>query len=141
MEQRLTLVTLGVRDLERSVAFYRDGLGWAPWSGSGGDFMLFPLQGGFGLALYPRPTLAEDAGLKDARGWGGMTLAQNVASRAEVDAVLTRAVWAGGTLLRRAAEKEWGGYSGYFADPDGHPWEVAWNPHFEMKRGLLALRS
>jgi catechol 2,3-dioxygenase-like lactoylglutathione lyase family enzyme len=137
MEQKLTLVTLGVRDFERAVAFYREGLGWTPWPGSGGDFMLFPLRGGLGLALYPRQLLADDGGLEDARGWGGVTLAQNVASRGEVDSVLERAVAAGGTLLNPARDKEWGGYSGYFADPDGHAWEIAWNPHFKLKDGLL----
>jgi catechol 2,3-dioxygenase-like lactoylglutathione lyase family enzyme len=139
MDPRLHLVTLGVRDFDRAVRFYRDGLGWKPWRGSGGDFMLFPLRGGLGLALHPRDVLAEDAGVRPGRGWGGVTLAQNVASRQEVDATLDRAVRAGGALLKAAADKEWGGYSGYFADPDGHPWEIAWNPHFKLRGGVLDL--
>lgn len=137
MEQRLNLVTLGVHDLKRAVRFYGDGLGWEMWPGSGGDFALFPLAGGCGLALYPRRLLADDAGATDAGGFGGVTLAQNVSSPGEVDEILERAVAAGGTLLKGATEKEWGGYSGYFADPEGHPWEVAWNPHFRLRDGLL----
>src|SRR5437773_2735413 len=124
MDQRLTVVTLGVQDLERAVRFYRDGLGWRMWSGSAGDFALFALAGGIGLALYPRDLLAEDAGIANGAGAGAVTLAQNVESRAEVDRVLAKVVRAGGTVLRAATDKEWGGYSGYFGDPDGHPWEV-----------------
>jgi catechol 2,3-dioxygenase-like lactoylglutathione lyase family enzyme len=141
VEQRLTLVSLGVTDFDRALRFYRDGLGWRLWSGSGGDFAMFVLKGGMALALYPRPLLAEDAGLADAGGFGGITLAHNVASQAEVDALLGDAVKAGGRLLRAAMQKEWGGYSGYFADPEGHPWEVAWNPHFPLQDGMLSLKE
>ncbi len=132
MDPRLTVVTLGVRDLARAVRFYRDGLGWKPAIASD-HFMLFDL-GGAALALYPRDLLAEDAGLRPGGGaaFGGVTLAQNVRSRAEVDAVIAAAVAAGGTLLRAASEKAWGGYSGYFADPEGHPWEIAFHPGFRL---------
>lgn len=138
MQPRLNIVTLGVRDLSRAVGFYRDGLGWKP-AIAAGDFILFDL-GGVAVALYPRNLLAEDAGLTATDGFGGVTLAQNVASREDVDATLARACAAGATLLRAASEKEWGGYSGYFADPDGHPWEIAHNPLFKLdERGRLVL--
>lgn len=137
MDQRLTLVTLGVTDLERAVTFYRDGLGWRPWSGSGGDFTMFLLKGGMALALYPRHLLADDAGLPDRPGFGGITLAHNVETRGEVDELIGQAARCGGSILKRPSAKDWGGYSGYFADPDGHPWEVAWNPGFPLRDGLL----
>ena len=136
MEQRLTLVSLGVRDLDLALRFYRDGLGWRPWSGSGGDFALFVLKGGVGLALYPRHLLAADAGVADTEGFGGVTIAQNVEKREEVDALLAKAVAVGGVLLRPASEKPWG-YTGYFADPDGHPWEVACVPSLSLRDGML----
>ncbi len=138
MEQRLTLVTLGVSDFERGLRFYRDGLGWSLWSGSTGDFALFALRGGVGLALYPRSLLAADVGVADADGFGGVTIAQNVGSRGDVDALLAAAVAAGGRLLKAASEKPWG-YTGYFADPDGHPWEVAHVPSLPLRNGLLRL--
>lgn len=139
MEPRLNIVTLGVRDLPRAVAFYRDGLGWPQSSASAGDFAIFRLSTGTAVALYPRHLLAADAGVEDKGGFGGITLAQSVADKATVDLVLSRVVAAGGVLLRPAQEAEWGGYSGYFADPDGHPWEVAWNPFFVMEEGRLQL--
>jgi hypothetical protein len=139
MQPRLNIITLGVKDLAKAIRFYRDGLGWPLSSASVGDFALFKLTTGTALALYPRKLLAEDAKLKDYGGFGGITLAQNVATREEVDAVLSDAVKAGGSLLKAAREAEWGGYSGYFADPDGHPWEVAWNPFFELRGGNLVL--
>jgi catechol 2,3-dioxygenase-like lactoylglutathione lyase family enzyme len=137
MEPRFNVVTLGVRDFTRAVHFYRDGLGWKP-ALEAGDFVLFDL-GGVALALYPRDLLAEDAGLKSgSAAFGGVTLAQNVSSREEVDRVISGACAAGATLLRAASEKEWGGYSGYFADPDGHPWEIAHHPGFRLdKHGRL----
>jgi catechol 2,3-dioxygenase-like lactoylglutathione lyase family enzyme len=137
MEPRLNIVTLGVRDLDRALHFYRDGLGWKPAVESG-DFVLFDM-GGAALALYPHDLLAQDAGVSTGpRAFGGVTLAQNVRTRQEVDRTIASACAAGATLLRRASEKEWGGYSGYFADPDGHPWEVAHNPHFRLDdRGRL----
>ncbi len=136
MEPRLNIITLGVRDLAKAVAFYRDGLGWPQSSASVGDFAIFKLSTGTALALYPRHLLAADAKLKDG---GGFTLAQNVADKKTVDLVLSQAVKAGGVLLKPEREAEWGGYSGYFADPDGHPWEVAWNPFFVLEDGCLRL--
>lgn len=137
MDPRLDIVTLGVRDLGRAVRFYRDGLGWTP-AVEMGEFVLFQM-GGAALALHPHDLLAEDAGLSAGpRAFGGVTLAQNVASREEVDRTIAGACAAGATLLRAASEKDWGGYSGYFADPDGHPWEIAYNPHFRLDdRGRL----
>ncbi len=139
MDQRLNIVTLGVRDVDRAVRFYRDGLGWKP-ALELDDFILFQL-GWVALALHPRDLLAEDAGLTPGRrGFGGVTLAQNVASREDVDRVIASACAAGAVLLRAASEKEWGGYSGYFADPDGHPWEIAHNPRFTLdEQGRLVL--
>lgn len=132
MEPRISLITLGTHDLARAIRFYRDGLGW-PTSSAGGDDVAFFRTGGAILALYPRHLLAEDAQLDPAgSGFGGITLAHNVGSREQVDAVLAEAVAAGATLLKPARTAEWGGYSGYFADPDGYPWEVAWNPGFPL---------
>ena len=128
-----------MHDLARSIRFYRDGLGWPCSSASAGDFAIFALSTGTALALYPRRLLAADARLKDDGGFGGVTLAQNVSDRGEVDSVIAQAVKAGGRVLKPACEAEWGGYSGYFADPDGHPWEVAWNPHFKLRLGKLEL--
>ncbi len=139
MEPRLNIITLGVRDLARAIAFYRDGLGWPLSSASVGDFAIFKLATGTALALFPRQLLATDAKLKDGSGFGGITLAQNVADKESVDRVLAQAVTAGGVLLKSARKAEWGGYSGYFADPDGYPWEVAWNPFFVLAQGALQL--
>ena len=139
MEPRLHIITLGVRDLNRAVSFYRDGLGWPQSSASVGDFAIFKLSTGTALALYPRHLLAADANVTDSGGFGGITLAQNVPDKKTVDLVLSQAVKAGGVVLKTAQEAEWGGYSGYFADPDGHPWEVAWNPFFTIEEGHLQL--
>ena len=141
MEPRLNIVTLGVSNLEKAVTFYRDGLGWPQSSASVGDFSIFSLSTGTALALYPRNLLASDARVKDNGGFGGITLAQNVVSKVLVDKTLEQAVGAGAKLLKPAQEAEWGGYSGYFADLDGHPWEIAWNPYFELVRGKLKLPS
>ncbi len=131
MEQRLSVVTLGVADLARARRFYEQGLGWRRANES--EEIVFYQIGGVVLALYPRAALAEDAQLFDAgRGFGGITLAYNVREREQVDAVLKEAAAAGATILKSAREVFWGGYSGYFADPDGHPWEVAWNPHWTL---------
>ncbi len=131
MEQRLSVVTLGVADLERSRRFYEDGLGWR--RGNASDEIVFFQIGGAVLALFPRDALAEDAHLPaGGSGFGGVTLAYNARSREEVDAVLAEAAAAGATILKPAQDVFWGGYSGYFADPDGHPWEVAWNPHWTL---------
>jgi uncharacterized protein len=133
VEPRITLVTLGVRDLARALRFYRDGLGWLVSSASVENEVAFLHTGGAVLALWPRHLLAADAHLSDAgSGFGGIALAHNVARRELVDAALAAAAAAGGTILKPAEEAEWGGYSGYFADPDGFPWEVAWNPHWPL---------
>jgi catechol 2,3-dioxygenase-like lactoylglutathione lyase family enzyme len=132
MDQRLTVITLGVADVARARRFYCDGLGWTVAPGSSDDIVFIPV-GTIVLALYPRPLLAEDAGAAAVGGgFDGVTLAQNVRSKAEVDAALARAVAAGAQLARPAQEVFWGGYSGYFLDPDGHAWEVAYNPHWGL---------
>jgi catechol 2,3-dioxygenase-like lactoylglutathione lyase family enzyme len=125
MEQRISLITLGVADTARSRAFY-EALGWSGESPDG-DVVFFQ-AGGMILALWGRDKLAKDSAVADGCGWGGVTLAHNVASPAEVDAVLVQAEAAGATIARAGAATFWGGYSGVFVDPDGHPWEVAHNP-------------
>jgi catechol 2,3-dioxygenase-like lactoylglutathione lyase family enzyme len=130
VEQRVSLITLGVGDLARARAFY-EALGWATGAEPGDDVVFFP-AGGMIVALWDRGRLAEDSGVEDGGGWGGMTLAYNVRSPAEVDAVIDEARAAGATIPREGAETFWGGYSGVFVDPDGHPWEVAHNPHWTV---------
>jgi catechol 2,3-dioxygenase-like lactoylglutathione lyase family enzyme len=129
MQPRISLVTLGVSDIARSRAFY-EALGWAGQSPDGE--VVFIQAGGMILALWDRALLAADSTVTDSGGWGGVTLAHNVGSPAEVDAVLEEAEAAGATLGRPGAATEWGGYSGVFLDPDGHPWEVAHNPYWEL---------
>jgi len=126
MEQRLSLITLGVSDLARARAFY-EALGWRSPTDPADGVAFFP-SGGMVVALWSRDALAEDSAVDDPGGWGGVTLAHNVRSPAEVDAVLEEAERAGATIRRPGAETFWGGYSGVFIDPDGHPWEVAHNP-------------
>jgi uncharacterized protein len=130
MEQRVSLVTLGVADLERARAFY-EGLGWVTRAEAGDDVVFFQ-TGGMVVALWSREQLAEDSGVDDSSGWGGVTLAHNVRSPAEVDAVIEEAGRAGARIAREGAETFWGGYSGVFVDPDGHPWEVAHNPRWTI---------
>ena len=130
MEQRLSLVTLGVADLVRARTFY-ESLGWATHAGPDDDVVFFQ-TGGMIVALWGRGQLAEDSGVDDTGGWGGVTLALNVRSPAEVDAVIDEARTAGARIARAGAETFWGGYSGVFVDPDGHPWEVAHNPHWTI---------
>jgi catechol 2,3-dioxygenase-like lactoylglutathione lyase family enzyme len=130
MEQRVSLVTIGVSDLARSRAFY-EALDWRTGAGPDDDVVFFQ-AGGMIVALWDRAQLAEDSTVTDARGWGGITLAHNVRSPEEVDAVLAEAARAGGTIGRPGASTFWGGYSGVFLDPDGHPWEVAHNPHWTI---------
>lgn len=131
MEPRITFVTLAVTDPARSLAFYRDGLG-LPVEGEPGVLTVF-LMAGLRLALFPRDALAEDAGVPaGGEGFGGVTLSHNVRRRDEVDALLERAAAAGARVTRPARETFWGGYAGWFADPDGHLWEVAWNPKLEL---------
>jgi uncharacterized protein len=131
MEQRISIVTLGVADLERSRAFY-ERLGWQR-SVRGADGIAFYQAGGMALALYPRADLAQDANVSPGGdGFPGFAVAYNARSRAEVDAVLAEAQAAGGAIRKPAQEAFWGGYSGYFSDPDGFLWEVAWNPSFPI---------
>jgi catechol 2,3-dioxygenase-like lactoylglutathione lyase family enzyme len=126
MEQRLSLVTLGVADLAASRRFY-EALGWSSASDPELGVVFFQ-TGSMVLALWGRDELAKDSGVEDTGGWGGVTLAHNVRSPSEVDAVIAEARSAGATIAREGAETFWGGYSGAFIDPDGHPWEVAHNP-------------
>lgn len=134
MKPRLTVITLGVDDLERALAFYRDGLGLPSNGIVGREFeygavAFFELQGGLILALWPRTSIARDTGLPRMPGSPtDLTLGHNVRTREEVDALMQRAVGAGARVVKPAGATFWGGYSGYFQDPDGHLWEVAWNP-------------
>ncbi|HET6816039.1 MAG TPA: VOC family protein [Mycobacteriales bacterium] len=129
MEQRVSVITLGVADLGRAQQFY-DALGWRR-TGDDAD-VVFYQAGGSVFALWSRASLAEDSAVVDSGGWGGVTLAHNVASPVEVDAVIDEARAAGATIGREPAETFWGGYSGVFIDPDGHPWEVAHNPGWRL---------
>ncbi len=138
MKPRITLITLGVDDLERAVAFYRDGMG-LPTQGivgrkfEHGAVAFFGLQSGLKLALWSRDDLAHDTGLtKTPRSATEMSLGHNVGSQAEVDAVMEQAKRAGARIVKAAETTFWGGYAGYFQDPDEHLWEVAWNPQFAM---------
>ena len=138
MKPRITLITLGVDNLEKSLAFYRDGLGLATPGIIGEEFengavVFIELQPGLKLALWPRASQAHDTGLVPAergRSAADFALAHNVNSQQEVDVVMAQASRAGATIVRAAQHKNWGGYAGYFQDPDGHLWEVAWNPQF-----------
>ena len=131
MRQKLSIVTLGVSDLNRSRAFYQDGLGWKPSSCSQESIIFFDL-GGVGLALFSFDELAKDANVSPVRsGFTGITLAHNVNSAEEVDAVMQKAKQSGARIIKKAQQVFWGGYSGYFSDPDGYLWEVAWNPFIE----------
>jgi len=129
MEQRVSLITLGVADVEVSKAFY-ERLGWHV--GLDVEETVFFQIGDAILTLWGRDKLAADSGVTDNAGWGGVTLAHNVASRDEVDRVIEEARAAGATIGREPAETFYGGYAGVFIDPDGHPWEVAHNPGFEL---------
>ncbi len=132
MDQRLTLITLGVRDLAAARRFYLDGLGWKPAKPSN-ESVTFIECGGVILALWSHDALAEDAHVaKEGSGFRGIALAHNVADRATVDRVLNEAEAAGGKIVKPAREVFWGGYSGYFSDPDGHLWEVAHNPFWPL---------
>jgi catechol 2,3-dioxygenase-like lactoylglutathione lyase family enzyme len=134
MKPRITVLTLGVEDLERAVRFYRDGLGWPTPGIVGAEFehgavAFFELQAGLQLALWPRASIAHDTGLPlGPASATECTLGHNVSSRAEVDGVMQRAEAAGAIVVKVAGETFWGGYAGYFQDPDGHVWEVVWNP-------------
>ena len=130
MEQRVSLITLGVGDLARARAFY-EGLGWTTRAKPGDDVVFFQ-AGGMIVALWDRASLAEDSGVEDTGGWGGITLAYNVRSPEEVDEVISAAERAGGKVNRPPGKAFWGGYTGVFSDPDGHPWEVAHNPRWKI---------
>jgi catechol 2,3-dioxygenase-like lactoylglutathione lyase family enzyme len=131
MEQRVSLATLGVRDLARARAFY-EALGWTSGAAPADDVVFFQ-AGGMVLALWDRARLAEDSGVEDGGGWGGVTLAYTGRSPEEVDAVTEEARRAGANIVREPAETFWGGYSAAFTDPDGHPWEVAHNPRWTIR--------
>lgn len=130
MDQRLSLITLGVSDVARARAFY-EGLGWRTNAAPGDDVVFFQC-GGMVVALWSRDKLAEDSGVQDTGGWGGVTLAYNTRSPAEVDEVIEQARAAGAAIPREPGETFWGGYSGMFVDPDRHPWEVAHNPRWTI---------
>ena len=134
MEPRVSLITLGVADVARARAFY-EALGWTASQASQPEVAFF--QGnGLALALWSREALAEDAGVENTEpGFAGIALAYNGRSKAEVDEVFARAKAVGGRPLKPPQDTSWGGYSGYFADPDGHPWEVAHNPGFPLDEG------
>jgi hypothetical protein len=130
MKQRLTVLTLGVADLGRARAFY-EALGWQTGAAPDDDVVFFQ-AGEMVVSLWDRARLAEDSAVADAPGWGGVTLALNLGSPAEVDTAIEEARAAGATIGREPAETFWGGYSGVFVDPDGHPWEIAHNPHWSL---------
>ena len=130
MRQAATVITLGVRDLARARRFY-EALGWTTGAAPQDDVVFFQ-TGATVLALWDRGLLAEDSCVEDSPGWGGVTLALNVASPAEVDAATEEARAAGATIGREPAQTFWGGYSSVFVDPDGHPWEIAHNPHWTL---------
>lgn len=134
MNPQLTVLTLGVDDLDRALRFYRDGLGFETKGIVGQEFehgavVFFELQSGLRLALWPRRSIAHDSGLPEGpKSATEVTLGHNVSTRAEVEIVLARAERAGARIVKHARTTFWGGYAGYFADPDGHLWEVVWNP-------------
>ncbi|MCI4325655.1 MAG: VOC family protein [Thermoplasmata archaeon] len=140
MEPRISLVTLGVRSLRRSVRFYRDVLGWTTNYAEGDPIAFYQLNG-MVLGLFGHEALAKDARVSPRRrGFRGVTLAHNVRSRRAVDEVFVQIRRGGGTIVKPPEVAEWGGYSGYFADPDGHLWEVAHNPGWKLdKRGAVVL--
>lgn len=133
MEPRISIITLGVDNVDRSVRFYRDGLGFES-SAKTGDPIAFFMTSGVRLAVYPLDKLAEDIGLMvhPAKGFSGITLAHNVRRKEEVAEVLALAEKAGGAIVKHAQDVFWGGHSGYFSDPDGYYWEVAWAAHFKF---------
>ena len=136
MEPRLTVLTIGVDDLQRALAFYRDGLGLKTDGIVGTEFeygavAFFDLRGGLRLALWPRDSIARDATMaKTAPSPTDFTLGHNVKTRRDVDLVMAQAQAAGARIVKRQADTFWGGYAGYFQDPDGHLWEVVWNPNY-----------
>lgn len=138
MQPRITVITLGVDDLERSLRFYRDGLGFQTTGILGQEFehgavVFFDMQPGLRIALWPRSSIAHDTGLPlGPPSSTELTLGHNVSSKADVDEVMALAAKAGATLIKPAHETFWGGYAGYFQDPDGHVWEAVWNPEWNL---------
>lgn len=134
MQAKITVITLGVLDLERSLVFYRDGLGFATEGIIGQEFphgavVFFQLQGGLRLALWPRQSISHDTGIQSTTPCATeITLGHNVGSQEEVDQVMAQAQKAGAVIIKPAQKTFWGGYAGYFQDPDGHLWEAVWNP-------------
>ncbi len=138
MEQRVSLITLGVRDLQRARAFY-EALGWRSGAAPADDVVFFPANGMI-VGLWDRDALAQDSGVEDTGGYGGVTLAYNARSPEDVDRTIAEARGAGASIPREPADTFWGGYSGVFVDPDGHPWEVAHNPHWTLdEQGRVTL--
>lgn len=139
MKARITVITIGVDDLEKSLRFYRDGLGLSTDGIIGKEFehgavVFIDLQAGLRLALWPRKSIAHDSGLPlGKKSPTEFTLGHNVSSKAEVDAVMNRARIAGAVIVKPAQDTFWGGYAGYFQDPDGHLWEVVWNPQWDSQ--------
>ena len=139
MKPRITIITIGVDDLERSLRFYRDGLGLSTEGIVGAEFeygavVFIELQSGLRLALWPRKSIAHDTGLSlQTKSATELTLGHNVNSKSEVDSIMKQAGLAGAAILKPAHDTFWGGYSGYFQDPDGHVWEVAWNPELTVQ--------
>jgi predicted lactoylglutathione lyase len=130
VDQRISAITLGVANLSRARSFY-EALGWTTRAEPDDDVVFFQ-SGGMVVSLWDRGRLAEDSAVADSAGWGGVTLAHNVASPGQVDEVIEQAGAAGARIGREPGETFWGGYSGVFVDPDGHPWEVAHNPHWQL---------
>ena len=130
VEQRVSVITLGVRDLARARGFY-EALGWTTRAGAEDDVVFFQ-AGGLVFALWSRESLAEDSGVEDGGGWGGVTLSHNASSPEAVDTVVEEARAAGAAIVREPGETFWGGYSAAFTDPEGHPWEVAHNPRWTI---------
>jgi len=134
MEQRVSLITLGVADLDRSRRFYEQGLGWQMTEMVEGQVVFYQLSNGLALGLFGRKDLIKDGQFDDDNGatFAGLTLAYNARSEEEVDQVMAEAEKAGAKIQKAAEKVFWGGYSGYFRDPDGHAWEVAFNPFREI---------
>ncbi|MFC4234690.1 VOC family protein [Thalassospira xianhensis] len=134
MDQRVSLITLGVADLDRSRRFYEDGLGWKVTQMVEGQVVFYQLSNGLALGLFGRADLIKDGQFDDDTGarFAGLTIAYNARDEAEVDAVMAEAKKAGAAIQKPAEKVFWGGYSGYFRDPDGHAWEVAYNPFWEL---------
>ena len=129
MQPRISMITLGVRDLNRAIEFYQQGLGLPRRKPYSDDIAFFDLMGTW-LGLYPWDKLAEDVTVPEqGTGFRGVTLAHNLKSKEQVDVLMSEAISAGATLIKEPQDVFWGGYSGYFTDPDGHLWEIAWNPY------------